>query len=285
MWKKILKAFLIVVLGAIIIRAIFVIGGLNTVEITGDRIAFIEFDGTIMESQKFIEQLSLLKNDNNIKGIIISINSPGGAVTPSNEIYNYIMSIDKPVYAAMRSVAASGGYMMSLAADRIYAEPSTITGSIGVIMNIANMEGLFNKIGVKSIVLKSGKFKDAGNPDRPMTEEERALLMGVIMDMYDQFVEMVIVNRNMSKAAVLKVADGRIMTGRMAKEANLVDTVGSWRDAYNDMKNELGLTGIELYKVEKKLTWWEKMFEESIPERLYNQSHLRSGLYYLADIY
>lgn len=285
MWKKILKAFLIVVLGAIIIRAIFVIGGLNTVEITGDRIALIEFDGTIMESQKFIEQLSLLKNDNNIKGIIISINSPGGAVTPSNEIYNYIMSIDKPVYAAMRSVAASGGYMMSLAADRIYAEPSTITGSIGVIMNIANMEGLFNKIGVKSIVLKSGKFKDAGNPDRPMTEEERALLMGVIMDMYDQFVEMVIVNRNMSKAAVLKVADGRIMTGRMAKEANLVDTVGSWRDAYNDMKNELGLTGIELYKVEKKLTWWEKMFEESIPERLYNQSHLRSGLYYLADIY
>lgn len=285
MWKKILKVSLIVILGAIIVRAVFVIGGLGAVEISGNKIALIGFDGTIIDSKNFIEELATLKNNKNIKGIIIAVNSPGGGVTASNEIYNYIMTIDKPVYAAMGSVAASGGYMISLAADKIYAEPSTITGSIGVIMNIANMEGLFNKIGVKSIVLKSGKFKDTGNPDRPMTEEERSLLMGVIMDMYDQFVEMVVERRNMPKADVLKVADGRIMTGRMAEKAKLVDSLGSWQDAYSDMKGVLGLTNIELYKVEKKRTWWETMFEESAMLRLYNQSNLRSGLYYLADIY
>lgn len=286
MLKKTLKMALIIILGIIIIRAILVMTGFENTEISGDKIALLKFEGTITESNKIIEKLKELKTNKNIKGVILAINSPGGAVTPSNEIYDYILSMDKPVYASMGSVAASGGYMMSIAAEKIYAEPSTITGSIGVIMNMANMEELFNKIGIKSVVIKSGKFKDIGNPDRPMTEEERELLTEVIMDMFDQFVDQVAKRRNMSKEQVLKIADGRIFTGRMAQKAGLVDKLGSSADAFKDMKENFGFKDAELYIVPKDQTWWEKMSaSEMLPGKLVGNSGLRPGFYYLADIY
>lgn len=286
MLKKILKVALIIILGIIIVRAILVMTGFEKTEIAGDKIALLKFEGTITESNKIIEKLKELKTDKNIKGVILAVNSPGGAVTPSNEIYDYILSMDKPVYASMGSVAASGGYMMSIAAEKIYAEPSTITGSIGVIMNMANMEELFNKIGIKSVVIKSGKFKDIGNPDRPMTEEEREILTEVIMDMFDQFVDQVAKRRNMSKEQVLKIADGRIFTGRMAQKAGLIDKLGSYTDAFNDMKENFGFKDAELYVVPKDQTWWEKISaSEMLPGKLAGNSGLRPGFYYLADIY
>lgn len=285
MLKKILKVLLIALLGVIIIRAVLVMVGFNSNKISGDQIAVLDFTGTITESDKIIKKLKELKENTNVKGIIITINSPGGGVTPSNEIYDYMINIGKPIYASMGSVAASGGYMMSLAADKIYAQPSTITGSIGVIMSMANTEELFNKIGIKSIVLKSGKFKDIGNPDRPMTEEERQLLMGVIMDMYDQFIDLVATRRDMPKDDVKKVADGRIFTGRMAKEVKLVDELGTWRDAFQAMKTDMNLPNAALYVVPKDQTWWEKMAEGSLVDQITGKTGLRPGLYYLAEIY
>lgn len=285
MVKKFLKLLLIVLLGVIIIRAVLVMVGFNSAKITGDQIALLDFSGTITESDKIIKKLKDLKDNTHVKGIIITINSPGGAVTPSNEIYDYMRNMGKPIYASMGSVAASGGYMMSLAGDKIYAQPSTITGSIGVIMNMANTEELFKKIGIKTVVLKSGKYKDIGNPDRPMTEEERELLMGVIMDMYDQFIELVATRRDMPKDDVKKIADGRIFTGRMAKDVKLIDELGSWRDAFKAMKTDLKLEKATLYIVPKDQTWWEKMAEGSMFDHLAGKTGLRPGLYYLAEIY
>ena len=285
MLRKFLKAILIAILGIIIIRAVLLMFGFETEEIKGDKIAVVELKDTIMDSEKIIKQLKPLKTNKNIKGLIFRVNSPGGGVTPSNEIYDYLLTFGKPVYASMGSVAASGGYMVSLATDKIYAEPSTITGSIGVIMNIPNMEELFNKIGVKTITIKSGKFKDTGNPDRPMTEEERQLLTNVVMDMYDMFVDQVVSRRNMPKEDVLKIADGRIMTGRMALDAKLVDKLGTVQDAFEDMKEATGYKNAELYIVPKEEKWWEKMVSSVLPDRIFGEAYLRPGIYYLADFY
>lgn len=284
MFKKALKVILILILAVIFARAIAVITGFGQGEtVSGNRVAVLDFNGNIFGSQTVIKSIRKLEKDDGIKGIIIRVNSPGGAVAPSNEIYDYIVTVDKPVYAAMGSVAASGGYLVSLGADKIYAMPSTVTGSIGVIMSMMNTEGLFDMLGIKSVVLKSGKFKDAGNPDRPMTAEEREVLMAVVMDLYDQFITTVAARRNMDKEAVRKIADGRILTGRMAKELNLVDSLGSWRDAFQDMKSVLNIPDLEIYEVPKPQKWWEKLAEAS--SRLNGIFGSRGGLYYMAEVY
>ncbi len=282
MSKKTIRIILLVVLAIVFARAIMNVSADKTTEIVGNNIAVINFEGAIMESETFIGKLEKLEDNANIVGVIIRVNSPGGAVTPSNEIYDYILTMEKPVYIAMGSVAASGGYMMALGGDKIYAMPSTITGSIGVIMNMVNTEELFDKVGVKSVVIASGKFKDTGSPTRPMRADERELLDGIVDSMYQQFADIVAKRRNMKIEDVYKVADGRIMTGQQAIEAGLVDNLGSWRDAYVDLSASLNLPDIQMYEVKDKKEWWEEYLGASVKD-LFSKFQVKSGVYYMLE--
>ncbi len=283
MSKRTIKIILLVVLALIFTRAILnLTNGDSDNELSGNNIAIIALEGGIFESDDFIAKLEKLEKNNNIVGVILKINSPGGAVTPSNEIYDYILTMEKPVYTAMGSVAASGGYMAALATDKIYAMPSTITGSIGVIMNLVNTEQLYDTIGIKSIVIKSGKFKDTGSPFREMREDEKELLDAVVMDMYQQFADMVSARRNMPMEDVYSVADGRILTGLQAKDAGLIDNIGSWRDAYVDMTALLNLPNVEMYEIKDKKEWWEEFLGVSLKDAL-SDFKMKSGIYYMLE--
>ena len=182
-----------------------------------------------------------------IKAIVLRIDSPGGGVVPSQEIYDAVQRVrnknNKAVIASMGTVAASGGYYIAAATDRIIANPGTLTGSIGVIMETANVEGLLKKIGVEGIVVKSGKFKDVGSPLRKMTAEEQALLQAVMDDVHQQFIEAVAEGRALEPSTVQALADGRIFTGRQAKDAKLVDELGNLDDAIQLAADLAGIEG------------------------------------------
>jgi len=214
---------------------------------TEDRIALIRVEGVILDSQTTIGELKRFSENPSIKAIVIRIDSPGGGVVPSQEIYNAVKRVrskhNKAVIASMGSVAASGGYYIAAATDRIVANPGTLTGSIGVIMETANVEGLLQKIGVEGVVIKSGKFKDVGSPLRKMSGDERGLLQGVMDDVHKQFIEAVAEGRSLELRAAQALADGRIFTGRQAKEAKLVDELGDLEDAIQLAAEVVGIEG------------------------------------------
>ncbi len=283
MFRRVVKGLIILLAVIFIFQNLFTILGIEITPedmIEKDVIATIDFSGQILESDKFIAKMEKLVKSEKVKGIIVKVNSPGGAITPSFNIYNYIMTIEKPVYIAMDSVAASGGYLIALGADKIYAMPTTITGSIGVIMSLVNMEELFDKIGIKSVVLKSGKFKDIGNPDKTMTEEETALMMEVINDMYEQFVNAVASRRNLQVSEVKEIADGRIFTGNMAEKLKLIDNLGSYSDAFVDMKIALENDKLELYEYKEKKKFIDKLVEGTGINQLI-ETNSDAGFYYL----
>lgn len=284
--KKWIKVIIAVVIFAIFARALIVLSGMESGDvITKPSIAVMDISGQIFESSSAIEILKKLKNNPLVEGVIVRVDSPGGAVTPSMEIYDYILNLGKPVYAAMGSVAASGGYLISLGADSIYAEPSTITGSIGVIMNLVNTQELMDKIGVKSVVLKSGAYKDAGSPARQMTEQDKKVLNDVLMDMYYQFTDIVIQRRGLEKEKVMQLADGRVYTGRMAQKNGLINHLGSWRKAADDMKDKLNKPDLEIYEVPAPKTMLEKLTETSSKTELGKIISTKTGFFYLAEIY
>jgi len=202
---------------------------------TEDRIALVRIEGVILDAQSTVTDLKRFGENPSIKAIVLRIDSPGGGVVPSQEIYDAVQRVrnknSKAVIASMGTVAASGGYYIASATDRIIANPGTLTGSIGVIMETANVEGLLKKIGVEGIVVKSGKFKDVGSPLRKMSEEEHALLQSVMDDVHKQFIDAVAAGRSMEVSAVQALADGRIFTGRQAKDVRLVDELGNLEDA------------------------------------------------------
>lgn len=212
----------------------------------GDRIALIRIEGVIADSKTVVEDLRRYHRDDSIKAILIRIDSPGGAVVPSQEIYDEVKRIrdagKKRIVTSMGTVAASGGYYIAAASEKIIANPGTLTGSIGVIMELVNVEGLLQKIGVEGTVIKSGENKDVGSPFRKMTEEERALLQNVMDDVHAQFIEAVAEGRSLKIETVRPYADGRIFTGRQAKEIGLVDELGNLQDA---IKRTAELAGIE----------------------------------------
>lgn len=193
----------------------------------------IDVKGVILESEEILANLVAFREEPKIKGIVLRIDSPGGAVGASQEIYDEVRRTSKvkPVVASMGSVAASGGLYVSLGAGKIVANPGTLTGSMGVILKFANLEGLFDKIGYKNEVVKSGRLKDIGSPSRPMTEEERQMLQGMIDNVQEQFVQAVSESRSLPAAEVRKIADGRIFSGQQAKEYGLVDQLGNFSDA------------------------------------------------------
>ena len=214
---------------------------------TEDRIALVRVEGVILDSQSTVTELKRFGENPSIKAIVLRIDSPGGGVVPSQEIYDAVQRVrnkhSKAVIASMGTVAASGGYYIAAATDRIMANPGTLTGSIGVIMETANVEGLLKKIGVEGIVVKSGKFKDVGSPLRKMTDEEQALLQSVMDDVHKQFIDAVAQGRAMEVSAVQALADGRIFTGRQAKEAKLVDELGNLEDAIQLAADLAGIEG------------------------------------------
>lgn len=214
---------------------------------TGDRIALIRVEGVILDSQTTIEDLKRFSENPSVKAIVIRIDSPGGGVVPSQEIYDAVKRVrnknNKAVIASMGSVAASGGYYIAAATDRIVANPGTLTGSIGVIMETANVEGLLQKIGVEGVVVKSGKYKDVGSPLRKMSSDERGLLQAVMDDVHKQFIEAVAEGRSIEIRAAQALADGRIFTGRQAKEAKLVDELGDLEDAIELAAEVVGIEG------------------------------------------
>jgi len=214
---------------------------------SGDRIAVIRVEGVIMDSQVTVGDLKRFSENPSVKAIVLRIDSPGGGVVPSQEIYDAVRQVrsktSKTVIASMGNVAASGGYYIAAATDRIVANPGTLTGSIGVIMETANVEGLLQKIGVEGVVIKSGKFKDVGSPLRKMSEEERGLMQAVMDDVHKQFIEAVAEGRAMELAEAQTLADGRIFTGRQAKEAKLVDELGNLDDAIQLAADAVGIEG------------------------------------------
>ena len=230
--------------------------------VSSDKVALIKIEGVILDSTDVIEQLKKYSKNSSIKAIVLRIDSPGGAVVPSQEIYEEVRKLKartgQKVITSMGTVAASGGYYIAAASDRIVANPGTLTGSIGVIMEFASAEELMNKIGVKSEVIKSGDKKDVGNFMRTMKPEEKEYLQKVIMDVYDQFVEAVSQGRKMKKEDVIPIADGGVFTGRQAKAIGLVDELGDLEDAVRLAGKMANIPGEpKVVTEEKKYGLWD----------------------------
>lgn len=247
-----------------------------------NKIGVIPINGVIKDADAITEQLIAFRNDKQIKAIILRINSPGGGVGPSQEIYSETRRTTKTkkVVASLGSVAASGGYYVASAADSVVANPGTLTGSIGVLMEFVRFEELLKKIGVEMQVIKSGEFKDIGSPNRKMTKEEREILTRLIKDIQNQFVTAVSQGRNMPEEKVLELADGRVFSGREAKRLGLVDSLGNFQDAVNVAKRMAHIKGkVKLvYPVKKRRSLlWDLLFKDLF-DAVMNRLDRPSGL-------
>jgi len=240
--KKFLVILLILFVVAIVVSLVLVLFQKNIP--IGERLALLRVEGPILDSKDVIDELKTYVKDPSIKAIVLRIDSPGGAVAPSQEIYEEIRkaAAKKKIVVSMGSVAASGGYYIAAPATRIVANPGTLTGSIGVIMEIPNVQGLMNKIGVKTEVIKSGRHKDIASVFRGIKKEEREILQGVLDNVHEQFIKAVAEGRKMLIEDVKRIADGRVFTGEQALKAGLVDEIGNLEDA---IKAAAKLTGIK----------------------------------------
>jgi protease IV len=198
-----------------------------------DKIGVVLVEGVINDSMEITEQLDDFAKDDSIVAVVLRVDSPGGGVAVSQEIYDAVLELKKKkkVVASMGTIAASGGLLVACAADKIVANPGTITGSISAIMHFANFEELLKKIGLKSSVVKSGQYKDIGSPTREMTPEEKVIIQDLVDDIYNQFVDVIVKGRNLSREKVVAIADGRVFSGRKAKELGLVDELGDMASA------------------------------------------------------
>lgn len=199
----------------------------------GQKVAVVDITGTITKSDETIKLIHAYRDDSSIKAIVLRIDSPGGSVAPVQEIYSELQKIDKPIVASMGGTAASGGYYLACAADTIMANPGTLTGSIGVIMQFTRLKGLYDKIGLEHQVIKSGEFKDTGSPFRELTEKEQAVLQATVDDVYNQFVDTIFEARKslLSRSEILELADGRIFSGQQALDSKLLDQLGNLPEA------------------------------------------------------
>ncbi len=211
----------------------------------GDKVGVVTVKGIIADPEPTLKVLRDFQYNKDIKAVVVRIDSPGGAVGASQELYEEIKRLDrkKPVVASLGSVAASGGYYTAIGARYIIADPGTVTGSIGVIANIPNIKGLMEKLGIRDTVVKCGSFKDIGSITRDMTKEERTLLHGVMEDVHQQFIMAVAKSRRLPEKQVLAIADGRIMTGNQALHARLVDKLGNFSVAVDQAAKLAGIKG------------------------------------------
>jgi protease-4 len=233
---------------------------------TTKKVGLIKVDGIILDSKDVINQIHQFRDNHAVYAVLLRIDSPGGGVGASQEIYREILKLreKKKVIVSMGSLAASGGYYIASAADWIIANPGTLTGSIGVILQGLNTEELMKKLGLKIVVVKSGKYKDILSPDREMTEDERKLLQGLIDDTYEQFLDAIVQGRkNLNKETLRSVADGRVFTGNQAKEYGLVDELGNLQDALERAAQLVGIEGKpEVVEPKKsRLSFLERLLE------------------------
>jgi protease-4 len=247
-------------------------------------------EGVITDARDVVQHLNDFAKDDDIRAVVVRIDSPGGGVAPSEEIYGAIETLKKKkqVVASMGSIAASGGYLIACAANKIVANPGTVTGSISAVMHFANIEVLLKKIGVQSSVIKSGKFKDLGSPAREMTAEEKQILQGLIDDIYDYLLDVIAKDRKINKEELRKIADGRIFTGRQAKKLGLVDELGDLEYALNLAGKLAGIKGKPeaVYPAKKKSTFWELILQNAVSSailELRGQQQKLTGLYYMCE--
>ena len=227
---------------------------------TGAKIGIVEIKGLITEADGVLRELHQFAKDDSVKAIVVRIESPGGSVGASQEIYRELKRLrqKKPVVASMGSVAASGGLYVALGAEKILASPGTLTGSIGVMIQIPNVSKLLEKIGVEATVIKSGPYKDTGSILRPLTEEEKALLYDTIKDVYEQFMATIAEARHLEPEKIKKFADGRVFTGKRAKELGLIDELGNLEDAIRLAAKLAGLEGRPQVVYPQKEKFWLK---------------------------
>lgn len=263
--------FTVIVSATMIITAILGLAGSKWSTISfGEKVGVVEINAMIVDSKDHIGQIKAFTEDDAIKAIVIRVDSPGGAVAPSQEIFREIRKATavKPVIASMGTIATSGGYYISAAADGIIANPGTITGSIGVILGYTNFEKLFEKIGLYPVVIKSGEYKDIASPIREMTPEEKALLQQFSDGVHNQFIEHVAEGRGMAVDEIRQIADGRIFSGETALSLGLVDRIGNLEDAIEWAGREGGIKGPidTVYPPEKKLPLLRYLLEEAVSE-------------------
>ena len=253
----------------------------------GDKVGILEVKGVIANVEPTIEELAKFRRDGSIKAVVVRIESPGGGVSSSQELYEEVKRTaqEKPVVVSMGSVAASGGYYIACAAQKIYANPGTITGSIGVILQFTNFEELLKKIGFRMEVVKSGPYKDVGNPGREMTPEEKAYLQKLVDNVHQQFVRDVARGRHMKAEKVQEVADGRIFTGEQAMELGLVDELGDLKDAINGAAKMAAIEGEPkvIYPEKKKKSLIDYLFDQ-ITEKIANNMQPYMGLLLLPHL-
>jgi len=245
----VLAAAVLVYLG---VAGLFVIslGGLSRGEggpaLFGPRVAIVELEGVILEVDDIVRELKSHRENPSVRAVVLRVNSPGGVVAPTQEIHDAVLRLrqaGKPVVASLGSVAASGGYYVAVACDEIYANPGTLTGSIGVIMQLANLEQLMKKVGVEYVVVKAGQFKDIGNMGRAMTPDERRVMQQLLDDVHGQFIGAVATGRKLPREEVVRFADGRVFSGVQAKELRMVDALGGLEDAVLAAAKRAGIPG------------------------------------------
>jgi protease IV len=253
-----------------------------------DKIGVVSVEGVISDSMEITDQLDEFAKDDSIVAVVLRVDSPGGGVAVSQEIYDAVVELrkTKKVVASMGTVAASGGLLVACGADKIVANPGTITGSISAIMQFANVEELLKKIGLKSSVVKSGQYKDIGSPLREMTPEEKVIIQDLVDDIYNQFVDVIVKERKLPREKVIAIADGRVFSGRKAKELGLVDYLGDMASAAKLASKLAGKDGkYDLVYPAKKRSSVIDYFMESaathISNSLKEKMESKSGISYL----
>lgn len=244
-----------------------------------DGVGLVEVKGMILDSKETIRQLRHFLKQANLKVIVLRVDSPGGIVAPSQEIYEEVkkFAAKKKIIVSMGSLAASGGYYISAPATMIYANPGTITASIGVILKLSNIEALMDKIGIKSYTLKTGKYKDSGSPVREFSPEDRAMLQSVIDNTHEQFIRAVAEGRKLPIDEVRRIADGRILSGEQAKGLKLVDRLGTLQDAIEEAGKLAGIKGEpEVILPPKKKVNYLDLLADGVEEKF--EGTLRSAL-------
>ncbi len=233
-----------------------------------EKIAIVDIKGVIIDSQPVIEKLIKFRKNEKVKAVVLRIDSPGGAVGPAQEIYAEVKKVqrEKKVLVSVGSAAASGGYYIACAADKILANPGSITGSIGVIVESVNVEELLHKLGLRTTVIKSGKHKDIGSPTRRMTAEEKKLLQGVLDSVHEQFIRAVAEGRKIPLEKIRPLADGRIFTGDQARSLGLVDELGNLEDTIAMAAKLVGIKGEPevIYPEKKRFSLLELLLQEII---------------------
>ena len=274
----ILSAFLLVFILTAFLLSYFG-GGQSGAGLWSEAVGVIEVRGVINDADKIIESIRRFAKADYVRAVVLRVESPGGGVTPAQEIYRELTRLreKKPVIASLGGVAASGGYYIASACSTIVANPGTITGSIGVIMETVNVQGLLEKLGVKGVVIKAGTYKDLGSPLRDMSAEERQILGTMLNDVHRQFIAAVATGRHMEEAKIQTLADGRVYSGEQALKLGLVDQLGNFQDAITLTAEKAGIAGEPrvIRAQQQKRAWWQRLLSLWLGEELWGQG---SGL-------